>query len=238
MIRQIAVFVAGVLCTFQSSVFAQDDMAEPKTKKINHQVGVQVNELVRQVFNFNGTTSNLNNPYLIMYSANLAKSGWGLRLGFGPEFNTFKDDDGITIRENNINIINARLGIEKSFRLSDKWSTGAGLDGVYSSDITFSKTSVRSFDSTNTNISSYLTTTGGGAMAWLRYNISPRILVGTEASFYYRVGKFKQKVDITRRVNNGIGGTNKFETTYSTLDNKLNEGKFNLPMVFYLIVAF
>ncbi len=235
MIKQIAVFVAGVLCVFHSAAIAQDEMAEPKTKKINHYVGVQVNELVRQVFNFNGSSNNLNNPYLVMYSLNLAKSGWGVRLGFGPEFNTFKDDDGITIRE--INIINARLGIEKAFRLSDKWSAGAGLDGVYSSDITFSKTAVRSFDSTNTNISSHLSSMGGGAMAWLRYSISPRIQVGTEASFYYRVGKFKQKVDITRRVSN-INGTPKYETTYTTLDNKLKEGKFNLPMVFYLIVSF
>ncbi|MCB0696616.1 MAG: hypothetical protein KDC07_04585 [Chitinophagaceae bacterium] len=237
--KQITVFVAGLLCTFSSVSLAQDDIepVKPRTKLFEHQVGVQMNELVRQVFNFNGTGSSLNNPYLLMYSLNLAKSGWGVRLGLGPEFNTFKDDDGITIRENNVNKINARLGLEKSFRLSDRWTAGAGLDGVYSSDISYSKTSVRSFDSTRTDLASQTTTQGGGAMGWLRYRISSHVLIGSEASFYYRTGKYKQKIEITRRVSNGIG-TPKFETSTTELDNKLKEGVFNLPMVFYLIVRF
>lgn len=238
MTKQIIVFVAAILCTFQSTTFAQDEPdAAPKSKIFEHQIGVQVNELVRQVFNFNNTNSNINNPYLLIYSLSLAKSGWGIRLGVGPDFKTFKDDDGITQRDNNVNKLNLRFGLQKSFKLSDKWSAGAGVDGVYFSDVSYSKTFVRAFDSTYTDLSTQTTTKGYGGMAWLRYKIAPRVLIGTEASFYYRSGDNKQTIEVRSRTGNGFGQP-QFVTTTSKLDNKLKEAQFNLPMVFYLIVSF
>ncbi len=229
-----------------TAVTAQDDnvqsLALPKTKKLNHQVGVQMNELVRQVFNFNGNNNNVNNPYLLIYSLNFANSGWGIRAGVGPNFNKFTENDGVTDRENDINSIKARLGFEKSFRLSKRWSAGAGLDGLFGTEDNKTITKVTSFDTTTTEIKTSTETIGGGAMAWLRYHVTEHVVIGTEASFYYTTGKEKQEVKITQRggITPGPGPiiTPPFTTTTTTFDNKIANGVFSLPVVFYLIVKF
>lgn len=222
-----------------SVCYAQESTAEtaPKEKKLEHHIGVQMNELIRQVFNFNNSTaSNLNNPYLIVYSVNLAKTGWGLRLGAGYTRNTFSDDDGVTKRETDINDLNLRLGVEKAFKLSDKWTAGAGLDGLYSNDNDYTNSVIRSFDTTTTKTNSKVTRYGGGAMAWLRYAISPRVVIGTETSFYYQVGNQQQTINIMKR-NNSLPSRPMVITT-STIDGDVTEGIFRLPVVFYLMVRF
>jgi len=207
-----------------------------KPAKYEHHIGVQMNELIRQVFNFNNSSSTNNNPYLLMYSVNSVKTGWGLRLGLGYTYKSFTDDDGITRKESNLNDLRLRLGVEKAFRLSAKWTAGAGVDGVFATDDDKTTSVIRSFDSsttvTKTNISSY----GGGAMAWLRYNITPRVLIGTETSFYYSTGNQKQTISITQR-DFGTPGQ-PFETTTSKIDNNNSQGIFSVPVAFYLIVRF
>lgn len=236
LLKSTSALLAGMLllCNVSS---AQEEMSEPKTKLFDHRIGVQVNELVRQVFNFSNTSSAINNPYLLMYSLNFSKSGWGIRMGVGPRFSSFKDDDGITQEENDINAIDARIGLEKAFKLSDRWSAGAGADFVYGNDVSYSKTFVRSFDSTSTDVVSTTNYSGYGGMAWIRYHITPKVHIGTEASFYYRTGDYKQEVSITRKTNT-FNGQSIFKTTVTDVDNKLKEAKFNLPMVFYLVVMF
>ena len=53
-------------------------------------------KIIRQVFNFSNTTADNSNPYLISYSINSARTGWGLRLGAGYSHRQFTTDDGIT----------------------------------------------------------------------------------------------------------------------------------------------
>lgn len=240
MLRQFAMMAATAACLVTTTIHAQEEPAAPKRKIFEHQVGVQANELVRQVFNFNNSSNALNNPYLLTYSLNWKKPGVGIRLGVGPDFRSFKDDDGVVQQENNINVMNVRFGFEKTFVLSDKWSAGIGVDAIYFNDVSYTKTFTRTFDSTSTDISSSTSAKGGGAMGWLRYHITPSILIGTETSFYYSKGDFKQEISITRKTSNGnpIGGPSKFETKITKTDNEVEFGKFNLPMVFYLIVKF
>lgn len=238
MLKKITLTAAIAAC-FTSIANAQDEPANPKQKMFEHQVGVQANELIRQVFNFNNNNNTLNNPYLLTYSLNWRKPGIGIRLGVGPDFRSFKDDDGIVQQENNINVMNLRAGLEKTFVLSDKWSAGAGVDYVFANDVSYTKTFTRSFDSTYTDIASSNVTQGYGAMAWLRYHITPHILVGTEASFYYRKGDFKQDISITTKTQGGpIGQPAVYETKTTKIDNEVEFGTFNLPMVLYLIVKF
>src|SRR4051812_9818028 len=109
--------------------FAQPDTGKTSAKLYSHYLGVQINELIRQVFNFNNTTSTNTNPYLLTYNINNRK-GWGLRLGLGYNYQSFTDDDGITRKTTDLNDLRSRLGIEKLFRLSDKWTAGAGMDAV------------------------------------------------------------------------------------------------------------
>lgn len=213
---------------------AQDEITH--TRKLEHSVGVQVNELIRQVFNFNNTGNTNNNPYLLTYSLNLAKSGWGIRVGGGYTTRSFANDNGVNATNSNIDVIHARFGIEKKFQLAEKWSTGVGIDGVYDNDKNNTESVVRGFDTTTTKTKSLITSYGGGVMGWLRYNVTPKIQVGTEASFYYRTGFQKEQVDITKR-NNQIQ-SRPIVTTSAKIDNDLKAGSFNVPVAFYLLIRF
>jgi hypothetical protein len=68
-------------------------------------------------------------------------------------------------------------------------------------------------------------------MAWLRYHITSKILLGTETSFYYLTGEQKQTITIT----DPFGGGSSFPTTTS---NKVSQGNISAPVVFYLTVKF
>jgi opacity protein-like surface antigen len=229
--------LAALLLTAPAmQAFAQSAEQAAQPKRYEHQVGVQMNELIRQVFNFNNSSSANNNPYLLMYSVNSVKTGWGLRLGVGYVYRSFTDDDGITRKESNLNDLRLRLGVEKAFRLSDKWSAGAGLDAICSIDDDKTTTVVRSFDSVKTVTRSNISSFGGGGMAWLRYHITPRVLIGTETSFYYSTGKQDQKVSITQR-DFSIPGQ-PYMTTTSNVNNNTSQGLFSVPIAFYLIVKF
>ncbi|RYD58953.1 MAG: hypothetical protein EOP56_01615 [Sphingobacteriales bacterium] len=239
--KKIALSLA-LFATGTHFAYAQDDIAEqPKTKRFEHQVGVQMNELIRQVFNFNSAPAAINNPFLVTYSINLAKSGWGLRTGIGYNRSTTGNDDGVTKQDNDNNNIQARLGIEKAFRLASRWSTGVGIDGLYGNDNITTTTVVRASDTTTTKVKSSINTMGAGPMGWLRFNVTDRILIGTEASFYYRFGETKQTVTITRReFNNNVPpfGGSQIITKTSKVDKEIADGSFRMPVVLYLSIRF
>lgn len=234
-------FAAAILLCSYSTMYAQDDVLTSDSRgngfKLNHTIGVQVNELVRQVFNFNDVSARNTNPFLFIYHVNHNPTGWGVRLGVGPYFKTFQDDDGIVETESDVNIFDARVGIEKAFRLSPKWSAGAGADFVYHRDLTITKTFTKTFDSTRTDLNSNITTIGYGAMGWLRYHITPNVLIGTETSFYYRSGDNKQQISITTK-QSGFPGPGTTQTKKSEIDNGVKEGIFYVPTAIYLMVRF
>lgn len=216
---------------------AQDDSTSPGGKMFEHHIGVQINTLIRQVFNFNNSTTNTNtNPYLLVYSINLAKSGWGLRVGGGYNTQSFGTDDGITKTDNNLNDWQGRLGIEKSFRLSEKWRAGIGVDAVVSNNNDKTTTVVRGNDTTTTVVNSTVKSVGGGAMGWLRYYITPHVLIGTETSFYYMAGTQKQTIAITQRDFSIF--THPLKTTTSSIDQHTKQGTISLPIAFYIMVRF
>jgi hypothetical protein len=224
------VIIAAILLTgcFHRS-FAQDEAKKEKT--MDMYVGVQLNGLIRQVFNFNNSNTNTNtNPYLLIYSINSRKTGWGLRLGAGYNYNSFKNNDGIVETETKINDMQIRLGVEKLFRLANKWSAGAGLDIVYNNndDHTISTVNSSTVPQT-TDTKTILTSYGGGPQAWLRYHITDKVLIGTEASFYYVTGKETRSITITK----GFPGP--FNNPPDETDD-VNRGTFNSPIVFFLIV--
>ncbi len=205
-------------------------------KTFEHNISVQMNELIRQVFNFNNsaTTSNAN-PYLVTYNINLKKTGWGLRVGVGYNYTSGTTDDGITKTTSNLNDLNFRFGIEKRFILSDKWSAGAGIDGVVQLNDDKTVAFVRQFDTTTTTTKSNITTTGAGPMAWLRYHVTKNIVIGTEASFYYTSGKQKNSTDISTVNPNTFPPV---QTSSTSSNPTVTNGSFSLPVVFYLGVRF
>ncbi|MGC4021145.1 MAG: hypothetical protein QM734_03975 [Cyclobacteriaceae bacterium] len=61
--------ILGAMMIFTgSSCFAQRDSTN--SKKVNHYIGVQANQLLRQLFNLSGNTTVVTSPYLINYSVN------------------------------------------------------------------------------------------------------------------------------------------------------------------------
>ena len=226
-----AILAAG--CSF--TAFAQNDTT--KTKEINHAVGVQINGLIKQVFNFNNSNTPTGNPYLLTYSLNAVKTGWGARMGVGYVYTNNASNDGTTDLTTTINEMQARLGIEKSFKLSHKWSAGIGIDGLANINDNKTVSKVVAFDTVTTVTKSAVNSFGGGAMGWLRYSITPHIQIGTEASVYYTTGKQTQSVAITRRAFTTGGGSN-ITTKEMKSEPTLTNVATSLPVVFYLLVRF
>lgn len=209
-----------------------------KERTHNHYVGVQLNGLIRQAINFNSNTNTTPvNPYLLTYSVNSIKSGWGIRAGVGYTYNSSTVNDGITKTVIKINDVQARVGIERRFMLSRKWSAGAGLDGLISNNDHHTVATIHSFDTTTTSTKSKLPAYGGGAMGWLRYNISDRISIGTEASFYYLTGTEDNELKVTKKVqSNTPPFTVTTVTTVTKSKPKFSQGTFSSPIVFYLVI--
>ncbi len=233
---KLSALTAAILC-----VHAADAQTESTTaaheKTFQHHIGVQVNELVKQVFNFSNNTTTTKNPYLLTYNLNFKKSGWGIRVGAGYNKQQLHTDDGITKKSTDINTINARFGFEKAFKLGGRWTTGIGADGIYSNDENSTSATIRSSDSTKTVTKSTTSGYGGGAMGWLRYAITSNVVIGTEASFYFTESKDKQDITITQY--NRFGGTGQtVVTTKSAIDDKTSEMVFSLPVVLYLYIRF
>jgi hypothetical protein len=229
------ILVAG--CTLHS--FAQTDATNGKSEQSYDQtVGVQLNDLIKQVLNFNNSTSTTPvNPYLLTYSINSHKTGWGLRFGVGYNYSSTSSDDGITAASTQLNDLALRLGIEKSFKLSDKWSAGVGIDAIFNSNNDVTSTTVESGDTTTTATKTVIFSYGGGPMAWLRYHVTDKILIGTEASFYYETGTQNNTVDVTTTSSFGGGGS---VTTTTETDSKptVSQGTFTSPVVFFIMVKF
>jgi hypothetical protein len=218
-----------------SPCLAQTEITTADTKKVRtfeHHIGVQMNELIRQVFNFNNASSVVN-PYLLNYNINQVKTGWGLRLGVGYSYNDGNNNDGITSSTSKINDVQTRLGVEKRFILSRKWTTGVGLDGTVKINDDKSSGTVHSFDTVTTTTKSAMKSYGGGAMGWLRYHVTDRIAIGTEASFYYSSGKQTNSTAITTVSRFGV-----ITTTETKSNPTISQGNFNLPVTFYLTVKF
>jgi hypothetical protein len=215
--------------------YAQTDVpatSQQRTSSYDQYVGVQMNDLIRQVFNFNNSTSSTSvNPYLLTYNINSKKSGWGIRVGVGYNYNSSNSTDNITTTDSKINDLQFRLGIEKAFKLSDKWSAGAGIDFLLNTNDDKTVATTFSFDTVVTTTKTTITSYGAGPMAWLRYHVTPHVLVGTEASFYYLTGKEKQTISVIDQ-----SGFN--PPQQSSTSPTVTTGTFNSPIVFYLIVKF
>jgi hypothetical protein len=234
-----SILIAGCM----SYCFAQTDGTPVSTVKKDPQtdqyIGVQMNELIRQVFNFNNSpTTPIANPYLVTYNINSKKTGWGLRAGIGYNYTSTSNNDGITATTTKLNDLSLRVGIEKAFKLSDKWSAGAGLDFIYNTNNDNTTNSITSGDTSSTTTKTVISNYGGGPMGWLRYHVSPHVLIGTEASFYYVTGTQKNTIDQTSTSFDPNTGLPFRSTVETSSKPSISQGNFTVPVAFYLIVKF
>jgi hypothetical protein len=126
------------------------------------------------------------------------------------------------------------MGIEKKFKLSSRWSAGLGLDAVFNDNEDNTSSALNpTIGGGNTQLRTTTVTYGGGPVAWLRFNISDRILIGTETSFYYVTGTQSSTVDEIGPL--FVSGGPSFNPTVS---QDVSKASFNTPVALFLHVKF
>ncbi len=223
------IFITFNLFSFDNS---KDTSAE---NKINvHFVGLQANALVRQLFNFSNSTNAVNNPYLLTYSIINKKSKWGVDAGVGYTLNSTFINDGNVKSENYINDLFFRLGVVKLIPLNTKFSSTFNMHVLI--DLLKSETKSESdFGQTTSKVNSISNVIryGAGPCLGIKYKISNRVFIGTEASYYFKMGTNNTKVTTTNIIS---GGQEITENTESK--NDLKQFMFNVPAVLFLTLKF
>jgi len=213
--------VSAVVCCAQSDSI-------PK-KKANHYLGIQANELLRQLFNLSANTGVVTNPYLLNYSVNSSRSGWGLNVGLGYTIDNQDQSDANTTRKTDANNFSMRFGPERKVWIGKKWMTSYGLDFLIDRNNAKTVTATQ-FNGSNseTDIDATAKASGLGARFTLNYMITPKIILGTECTYYYKAITTSSKITNIFDFNTTI--------TESTQTNK--QLRFAVPAVLFLVLKF
>lgn len=157
-----------------------------------HFLGVQVNELVRQIFSL-GNTSIPANPYFFNYTYT-SSTGSGFAASFAYTKNQVSNDNNFSTLTTNIDNVALRMGYEKKKSLSKRF--------IYSLGVDFLIESQKNVTENEDNFSSQLITTTSKVSGWglgprlnFYYKVTDNILVGTEANYYFKSLKETFEVD-------------------------------------------
>ncbi|MEZ5045721.1 MAG: hypothetical protein R2831_01885 [Chitinophagaceae bacterium] len=216
------------------SIYAQRKIDSTHRKKVIHLVSLQSNALLKQIFNFGNSNIPSSNPYLLNYSLMHVKSKWGFDFGSGYTRSSFFENDGNNKTEKYINDIFLRLGPQKTMRFSKNAFVSIALHGVF--EKLYNKTNTETNFSSQVSIVDTKTSTmkyGGGPTLGIRYRLSPRIFVGTEASYYFKLGKNDSWFKSTTIFNGQV-----FDSVTTTSKNDFSDLSLNLPTVLYLTLRF
>ncbi len=234
-------FLMSLLCISLCTAWAQD--AE-KTKRFDHYLGLQANELMRQLINLNSNNQPVNNPYLFEYSVFLNKYNTGIHAGFGIQYQDIKDKLSPNVPQSKISNTFMRCGVSRRFVIGKKWEAAASADFVIHklTDKTFSFqviNFIQQIDSTSSYSNSVTSAWGGGAQLCLNYYLSSCILIGTEALFYFLTASVKNNVFLTRTIT-FINFPDNNSYTESTSNRETEEANFEItvPVAIYLKVKF
>ena len=219
--RLLLTALALLLCLSAARAQAPADTA----KKYDFYAGVQANLLLREILNFSDDDDPLNNPYLLVFSAHSVKTRWGLNLGFGYNYRRVKDVNSPADHVSDINELFLRVGIGRKVEFGRRFEAGYGFDLL--TDYIRNKTTtvtildqISQVDSTVSESNSRTTSFGAGFQGSLAYRITPRILIGTEASYYFKYSWVKDNVAVTnyRR----IVSTGQVFVDYSNFNSETN----------------
>jgi len=177
-----------LLLVVTAPAFSQSDSLQ--FRKSYHYLGVQANQLARQLLNF-GNASVIDNPYLIVYSVNSRRTGYGLNVGSGYTYTQSKDGDSFNSRETDVNNFFLRAGFEKKSSVGKNWIASWGFDLVMDSQKNDTKNTVN-FGGGSSSTAETITKSnafGVGPRLTLNYKIGDRIMIGTETTYYIKFGK-------------------------------------------------
>ena len=181
--------------------FSNESIAqkEQSSKLLHHELGVQANQLLRQLINLSDDDAFLSNPYLLTYSV-FGNCKWGVQLGGGYFYNRIEDKFSQANHESKLNDFAYRAGIARYFNFGKKWYATVGLDyaGRYIENKTATVSVVEtpniSIDSTTSNVRTIEKSNGGGIQLRLGFKITEMISLSTEATFYYFDNSVKSNV--------------------------------------------
>ena len=200
------------------------------TKNTNIYLGLQANQLIKELFNLSGSGTAANNPYLISLGINKASSGWGANIGIGITVNQFENDDDTDFRKTISNAFNFRVGLEKKWTIGNRLGASVGMDALFvkrksETESEFSGNGFTSSTKTTTNSIGW----GIGPRVALNFSITDRIILGTESTYYFR----STKSDNTFKQEDNNGFNEESESTFTSQSFNLNS-----PVVLFLIYKF
>jgi len=214
-----------------------------EVKPYNQYFGIQANQLINQIFSF-GNPPAVNNPYLLTYSVNSLATGSGFNAGVGYTVHSTHDQsDPNTERSTDVSTFSIRVGLEKKAYLSKRWLVSYGADLLYGDESNNSTTSTKFQFNTNSSESKSSTNyLGLGPRLTLNYFFSDRLLLGTEATYYFKSLKIDQKLTITQTFvtvdpNTGQQFT-QTNTQTSDTSQKSKDFVFTAPVAIFLIFKF
>ena len=212
-------------------------------KQFSHYIGVQANQLIKQIVNLNSGSSSIDNPYLLVYSIKDNKTGWGAAAGIGYEFQKIHDLLPEN-RESKMNNLFFRAGVTRKSMVSKRFEASYGLDFVY--DYRLNKTFTSSvtvfgssIDSSESIVTSKTTSYGFGPQFTISYYFSERLLLGTETTYYFISSSEKQNAITTDKVFSQFP-TPETVTTTSNSNSKTDVSTFTFgfPVALFLILKF
>ena len=159
----------------------------PTTKTV-HYLGIEANQLVRQLFNFSGNDNPFTNPYILQYSFNKRKSGRGINIALSYSNNSFTDNSFGSLRKTRERKFFFRIGTDRKVAWGKKWIGLIGVDLLLSSkrETTVTPPPPSGSFGAVTIIESNTNGWGLGPRFGLMYHLTGKIFLGTEANFYYQ----------------------------------------------------
>lgn len=225
----IRIVICVILLVIGHKIFAQErpvEDSEPapnNSKTVSHYIGIQANQLIRQLISFGGNNTAITNPYLLTWSVNSKSNGAGFSTGLGYSSIQTKTTDQFVSTTSKIDDFAWRVGFEKKSYLSRNWLLSFGGDLLFESNK--AETISNSGTVPNPTVTTTTNRSGFGPRVSLNYQFHNRLMVGTEASYYFKFINQKQKVT----------GQNQPNTD---TPSHLRSFSFSLPAVIFLIMKF
>jgi len=218
--------LAMVLTAF--NIYAQqqpedDYVPERADRKAYHYLGLQGNQLIRQLLNFGGNSSAITNPYLFTYSFNSKASGFGYSTGIGGSKIQTKTSDNFTTTTSTVTDFAWRIGVEKKSYLSKRWLVGWGGDFLFETNK--SETESKSGSTVNPTVTTTAKRYGFGPRVSIAFHLHDRVLLGTEGSYYFKWIKQTQKITAPG-----------FPASNGEANPKLEQFTFTLPAVIFIML--
>jgi hypothetical protein len=172
-----------------ASEFSDSDKRASKPSYVY--VGLQANQLLRQLFDFGGNNGFSGNPYTLTHSFNNKQTGSGLAFGLGYFISHVEDKDQGNDRETDNSNINFRAGYDKKASIGRRWLAGWGFDLLLIRSKSLTNVNQGGFTSETENITNGW---GLGPRGTLLFNINEKIFLGTEVNWYFQSAKTKSEI--------------------------------------------